>query len=85
MNEYIDLKLKEIEADLNRLKVKKQCEQKFQNIIDGLVELQRELKGMREELLRVAKLPYKPNHNDGVLITAAPLWRLFRHKPWQKD
>jgi hypothetical protein len=36
-------------------------------------------------VLRVAKLPYKPNQNDGVLITAAPLWRLFRHKPWQKN
>ena len=27
---------------------------------------------------------YKPNLNDGVQITAAPLWPLFRHKPWQK-
>lgn len=24
------------------------------------------------------------NHDDGVQITAAPLWPLFRHKPWQK-
>ena len=38
---------------------------------------------MREELLRVAKLPYKPDQNDGVLITAAPLWQLFRHRPWR--
>ena len=30
---------------------------------------------MREELLRVAKLPYKPDQNAGVLITAAALWR----------
>ena len=22
--------------------------------------------------------------NDGVQITAAPLWKLFQHKPWQK-
>jgi len=27
---------------------------------------------------------HRPNHDDGVQITAAPLWRLFRHKPWQK-
>jgi hypothetical protein len=26
----------------------------------------------------------QPNHDDGVQITAAPLWPLFRHKPWQK-
>ncbi|RMD59086.1 type II restriction endonuclease subunit M, partial [Candidatus Parcubacteria bacterium] len=35
------------------------------------------------ELLRVAAF-WKPNLNDGVQITAAPLWRLFRHRPWQK-
>jgi hypothetical protein len=40
---------------------------------------------MREELLRVAKLPYKPDHNDGVLNTAAPLWRLFLYTPWRRD
>ena len=27
---------------------------------------------------------WKPNLNDGVEITAAPLWKLFQHKPWQK-
>jgi hypothetical protein len=31
----------------------------------------------------VAKF-WKPNLNDGVEITAAPLWKLFQHKPWQK-
>jgi len=44
-----------------------------------------DLQALREELLRVARLPYKPDQNDGVLISAAPLWRLFRHKPWQKE
>ena len=28
---------------------------------------------------------WKPNLNDGVLITAAPLWKLFRLPKWQKD
>ena len=37
---------------------------------------------LREELLRLAPT-WKPNHDDGVQITAAPLWRLFRHRPWQ--
>lgn len=27
----------------------------------------------------------KPNLNDGVMITASPLWRLFRLKSWQKN
>jgi hypothetical protein len=44
-----------------------------------------ELQDFRNELLRVADLPYKPNLNDGVLITAAPLWKLFRLPKWRKD
>ena len=39
---------------------------------------------MKAELLRVAELPYKPDLNDGVQITAAPLWRLFRLPAWRK-
>jgi len=35
--------------------------------------------------LRAAGLPYKPNLNDGVIITAAPLHRLFRLRSWAKD
>lgn len=42
-----------------------------------------ELATFREELLRIAGF-WKPNLNDGVLITAAPLWSLFALKPWQK-
>ena len=44
-----------------------------------------ELQDFTAELLRIAALPYKPNLNDGVLITAAPLWRLFRLPKWRKD
>jgi len=43
------------------------------------------LKEFHDELLRVAGLPFKPNLNDGVLITASPLWKLFRLPKWQKD
>ena len=44
-----------------------------------------ELREFRDELARVADLPYKPNLNDGVLITASPLWKLFRLPKWRKD
>jgi hypothetical protein len=44
-----------------------------------------ELEEFKAELLRVAGLPYKPNLSDGVLITASPLWRLFRLPKWRGD
>jgi hypothetical protein len=44
--------------------------------------LETELMDLQKELLRLAP-HWKPNHDDGVQITAAPLWRLFRHRPWQ--
>ena len=46
--------------------------------------LELELQEFRDELLRLAKLPWRPNLNDGVQITAAPLWKLFRLPKWQK-
>ena len=36
-------------------------------------------------MLRVAGLPYKPNLNDGVIINAAPLNKLFCLRSWAKD
>jgi hypothetical protein len=44
-----------------------------------------ELIHLRDELLRVAALPYKPDLDDGVVINAAPLRKLFRYKPWVKE
>ena len=49
----------------------------------SISDLELELKDFREELLRLAPI-WKPNLNDGVLITASPLWKLFLLKPWQK-
>ena len=47
--------------------------------LERLSDLALELYAFRQELLRLAPL-WKPDLNDGVQITAAPLWRLF-HKP----
>ncbi len=44
-----------------------------------------ELREFRDEIARIADLPYRPNLNDGVLITASPLWKLFRLPKWRKD
>jgi hypothetical protein len=50
---------------------------------EGLQAFELELIELRDTLLEVAPT-YKPNNHDGVQINAAPLWQLFRHKPWQK-
>lgn len=50
---------------------------------ETLQTFEQDLTDLRDTLLKIAPT-YQPNHNDGVQITAAPLWQLFRHKPWQK-
>ena len=35
--------------------------------------------------LRSINTTYKPNHDDGVPVTAAPLAALFRHRLWQNE
>jgi len=44
-----------------------------------------ELRNLRDDLLRIAALPYKPDLNDGVMINAAPFHKLFRLRSWAKD
>ncbi len=53
--------------------------------LDELRDFERELTDLSTEIDRIIRLPWKPNLNDGVLITAAPLWKLFRLGKWQKD
>jgi len=50
-----------------------------------LLDLESELAAFRAEIEGIIKLPWKPNLNDGVLITASPLWKLFRLPKWQRD
>jgi hypothetical protein len=50
---------------------------------ETLQTFEQELTDLRDILLKIAPT-YQPNHDDGVQVTAAPLWPLFRHKPWQK-
>ena len=50
---------------------------------ESLQVFELELIELRDTLLKLAPT-FKPNQDDGVQITAAPLWPLFRHKAWQK-
>lgn len=46
--------------------------------IDGMVN-------MKKELETIIALPYIPNHDDGVPVTAAPLRNLFANRKWQNE
>jgi hypothetical protein len=67
-----------IAALRSRIKLSADEERRLQR----LEVLEIELLEVQTELLRLAPT-WKPDHDDGVQITAAPLWRLFRHRPWQ--
>lgn len=84
VNDFVEPKLKQVQGDITALKEQggnrsKTEEKQYEN----LLTLEKELLEFRDVLLGIAE-KYQPNHDDGVQISAAPLWQLFRHKPWQK-
>ena len=84
INDFIEPKLKQVDADVATLRNKgtarsREDEKQF----ESLQAFELELIELRDTLLKLAPT-YKPNHDDGVQISAAPLWPLFRHKAWQK-
>lgn len=83
VNDFVDPKLKQVSEEAARLRAKKGRSAIDEKELERLTDFERELKDFRVELLRVAAF-WKPNLNDGVEITAAPLWKLFQHRPWQK-
>lgn len=83
VNDFVEPKLAIVIADLDSLRNKSARSTEEEKELAQLTDLEAELKDFRDELLRLAKF-WKPNLNDGVQITAAPLWKLFQHKAWQK-
>jgi hypothetical protein len=83
VNDFVEPRLKAVAEQAAGLARKSGRSAKDEEELEQLTALEAELKDFRAELLRVAAV-WKPNLNDGVQITAAPLWRLFQFKPWQK-
>jgi hypothetical protein len=84
VNDFIEPKVKHVNQEVAILRTKggartRDLDKRF----EALLDLERELIDLRDQLLQIAS-NYRPNHDDGVQITAAPLWLLFRHRPWQK-
>ncbi|MEI6179827.1 MAG: hypothetical protein WCP31_03665 [Chloroflexales bacterium] len=83
VNDFIDPKLNIVNDQWSVSSSKSGRTAREEKELEYLRDLIRELTELRAEILRVAVF-WKPNLNDGVQISAAPLWRLFQHKPWQK-
>lgn len=84
VNDLVEPKLVQVAADVDALRTKAGArtrnEEKSFEVLQAFAD---ELIELRDTLLRIAQT-YQPNRDDGVQISAAPLWPLFRHKPWQK-
>ncbi len=84
INDFVEPKLKQVGADVTVLRTKGAARTRDdERSFEALQTFELELIELRDTLLNIAQ-HYNPNHDDGVQITAAPLWPLFRHKPWQK-
>lgn len=84
INDFIEPKLKQVGGDVAALRNKGSARTRDdEKQFEALQAFELELIELRDTLLKLAPT-YKPNHDDGVQISAAPLWPLFRHKPWQK-
>ena len=64
-----------LRADLQRTDDKDKASRLNNEMLD--------LQAMSDELRRLQALPYKPNQDDGVPVTAAPLYTLFKNKKWR--
>ena len=79
----VERQLRQIESELPNATGREAS--KLRDALEGTKAFLRDLREFRDELQCVANLPYKPNLNDGVLITASPLWKLFPLPKWRKD
>lgn len=79
--DYVDPKLKFVRTEITMLRETGNHRARLEELLD----LEKELADFHDEIERIIKLSWNPNLNDGVLITACPLWKLFRLPKWQKD
>jgi hypothetical protein len=84
INDFVDPKLNDVEGEASQLRAKGGARSRDEETrLEQLVTLEAELRDLRDQLQAIAS-HYHPNQGDGVQISAAPLWPLFRYKPWQK-
>ena len=79
----IEKKQESVKSERNALDNRSDRSSQEDNQLKALNTQLAELSTFKVSLEKIANF-WKPNLNDGVQITAAPLWEHFRHKPWQK-
>ena len=86
LQQFVEPKIKEVEEDIRRLRAMLGTAEggaRERRQLDDAESLLAELRDLHAELARWAPR-WKPNLNDGVQVTACPLWKLFRLPKWQK-
>ena len=83
VSDFVKPKRTALTDDIRRLEAANLTD-KDRRLLADAQSLRAELEEMEADLLRIAELPYQPNHDDGVLITAAPLHSFFRNRKWQQ-
>lgn len=84
VNDFVDPKLEDLRDELATLRGKgPNRSRQEEKDLEALATLEHELADLRDSLLEIAP-NFRPNQDDGVQLTAAPLWKLFSLKSWQK-
>lgn len=84
INDFIEPKLRRVANDAMELRNKGTARGRDdERRLEELQSLQLDLIEFRDSVLKIAPT-YRPNSDDGVEVSASPLWQFFRHKPWQK-
>ncbi|CAH1745223.1 protein of unknown function [Thauera humireducens] len=74
INDFVEPKLAEVETEAATLRTKASTRSRDEEKrLEALTTLEAELRDLRDQLQAIAP-QYQPNFDDGVQITAAPLW-----------
>lgn len=74
---------KEIEATKSELTAAQLNQDKVEE--NRLRFLLADLEGMVSDFNAIIELPYRPSHDDGIPVTAAPLAKFFQHTGWRNE
>ena len=82
VNNILEPKLKELRFEVDRFGKSVKDSDKISRKYIELKEKIDEVSDFRDDLIEISKV-WMPNYDDGVLINAAPLRELFKHRGWQ--